>query len=110
MTNTELYNILKTLESSQTNPISVFSVRSKLGTALPYLVILYGGTDNLFADDKVFKIEQEITLELYTVAKNDTLETIVETLLDNNGLPWNKDEAYDYDGQFYITYYYLIRR
>lgn len=110
MTNTELYNILKTLESSQTNPISVFSVRAKLGTKLPYLTIIYGDTDNLFADNKVHQIEQEITLEVYTTKKDETIENLVETLLNNNELPWNKSEAYDDDGQFYLTIYYLTRR
>ena len=110
MTNTELYNLLKTLEDSTTNPISVFSVRTKLGTKLPYLTMLFGGTDNLFADNKVYKGEQEITLELYTLGKDETSESCVEKLLNDNELPWNKDETDDDDGQFYITYYYLTRR
>ena len=110
MTNTELINILKTLEASTTNPIKVFSVRAPLGTKLPYLTVLFNDTDNVFADDKVYKTEQAITLELYTVNKDETSESCVETVLDNNQLPWNKDEAYDDEGQFYITYYYLTRR
>lgn len=109
MTNAELINILKTLESG-TNPVKVFSVRAKIGTKLPYLTVLFNGTDNVFADNKVYKTEQAITLELYTIAKDETIEGLVESLLDTNGIPWDKDEAYDDDAQFYINYYYITRR
>lgn len=110
MTNTELMAILSPLASAQTNPIGVFSVRSKLGTALPYLVVNFGSSDNVFADDKTYYKEQAITIELYTKGKDETIEGIVESTLDTNGLPWDKDEAYDDDAQFYINYYYITRR
>lgn len=110
MTNLELLTILKTLESAETNPIGVYSVRAKLGTKLPYLVVTFGTSDNFFADDKVREKRQNIILELYTKEKNETLEGLVESLLDNNGLPWDKDEAFDDGENFYQNLYYIMRR
>ena len=110
MTNTELIDILKTLSTAETNPIGVYSVRAKLGTKVPYLVVLYGSSDNLSADDKTFYKEQAITIELYTKGKDEIIEALVEAKLDSAGLPWDKDEVYDDEQQIYINYYYITRR
>lgn len=110
MTNVELLNILKTLTESTTNPIGVYSVQAPLGTSLPYLVVEFGSTDNFFADDSVREKRQAIVLYLYTKGKNETLEGLVESLLDSNSLPWNKDEAFDDSQNFYQNIYYITRR
>ena len=110
MTNTELINILKPLSEAQTNPIGVYSVRAPLGTKMPYLVTLFGGSTNLEADNKVYSKQQAITIELYTKGKDESIEALLETCLDNASLPWSKDEAYDDGQQFYINYYYITRR
>ena len=110
MTNTELVNILKTLQEDATTPITVNSVRAKLGTKVPYLVINYNASNNYEADDKAFYKEQFITLELYTVGKDETAEGKVETLLDSHYIPWDKDEAFEDSTNLYINYYTILRR
>jgi len=105
MTNKELIDILKTLKKCD-----VYSIRAKDGAKLPYLVVNYGGSQNFEADDTTFNIAQDITLELYTTNKNETVESEVEDLLVQNCLPYQKDEAFDDGQQFYIVYYSLIRR
>lgn len=110
MTNAELVAILSPLASAQTNPIGVYSVRAKEGASLPYLVVVYGTTDNFEADNKVYSKEQGVSLELYTESKDEVSEGLVENLLDTNSIPWDKDEAFDDGEQFYINYYSITRR
>lgn len=105
MTNTELINKLKTLEG-----VGVYSVRAPFGAKLPYLVVTFGQTDNFVSDNRVTVKKQEISLELYTEVKDETTEAKVEKLLDDNDIPWDKDEAYDDSEQFYINYYDITRR
>lgn len=104
MTNRELITLLKTLQS-----VSVFSVRASNGAKLPYLVVVYGSSDNFEADNTTYTIEQNVRLELYTEYKNETVEAAVEGLLVQNELPYQKDEAQDDDQQFYVTYYDITR-
>ena len=104
MTNRELITLLKTLRS-----VSVFSVRASNGAKLPYLVVVYGSSDNFEADNTTYTIEQNVRLELYTEYKNETVEAEVEDLLVQNCLPYQKDEAQDDDQQFYVTYYDITR-
>lgn len=105
MTNKELVDILKTIED-----LPVFSVRAPEGSKLPYLVLVFGATDNFAADDHVISKKQAVGLELYTVRKDESIEAKVEDCLDENFIPWDKDEAFDDGEQFYINYYDITRR
>lgn len=105
MTNKELIDILKTIED-----VPVFSVRAPEGSKVPYLVVVYGATDNFAADDHIISKKQAIGLELYTVRKDEKIEAKVEDCLDENLIPWDKDEAFDDGEQFYINYYDITRR
>lgn len=105
MTNKELVDILKTIED-----LPVFSVRAPEGVELPYLVLVFGATDNFAADDHIISKKQAVGLELYTVRKNESIEAKVEDCLDENFIPWDKDEVFDDGEQFYINYYDITRR
>lgn len=105
MTNTELITILKTIDG-----VGVYSVRAPEGATLPYLVAVFGQTSNFAADNKVTQKIQGVSLELYTVGKDEATEAKVEGVLDTNEIPWDKDEAYDDGEQFYINYYEITRR
>jgi len=105
MTNAELLTALNTIDG-----LPFFSIRSTLGTSLPYGVVLYNATDNFEADNISYHKEQTITIELYTQAKDESKEALLEAKLDSLGIPWDKDEAYDDGQQFYINYYSITRR
>ena len=47
----------------------------------PFLVFLYPGSDNMFADDTVFKKIDELNIELYTDVKDPETETQIEDIL-----------------------------
>ena len=105
MTNTELVTILKTISG-----VTTYTVRAPEGAKLPYGVLVLGQTSNFTSDNKVTQKIQTCTYELYTVKKDETVEAAVESVLDNNEIPWDKDEAFDDGEQFYINYYTFTRR
>ena len=105
MTAKQLVDILKTVKD-----VPIYTARAPLGAKLPYMVLTFGGTNNFIADDKVSEVVQDQTLELYTVDKDLTTEGKVETVLNNNDIPWQSDETSDDGEQFYLKYYYFIRR
>jgi hypothetical protein len=47
----------------------------------PFLVFLYPGTDNMFADDTVYQKIDELNIELYTDAKDPETEARIEDIL-----------------------------
>ena len=60
---------------------------------LPFICYLCTNTDNFFADAQVFQVIQEVDIELYTAKKDETSEHLVEAMLDENHLGWEKGEA-----------------
>ena len=102
---TDLITILATISN-----IKFYSVTAPEKTAMPYGVIIYGGSDDLEADNKNFYPRQNIELQIYTQYKNDALYAAIETVLKNNEIVYASDETKDDSEQFYIKYYYFIWR
>lgn len=100
----ELYSIL--------NGISAFNGKVAyrsfpLGSApdLPYICYLETSTNNAFADNKTYKVIKGIDIELYTETKDLVSEELIESALNSNNIPWNKDETYiDSEHCYQITY------
>lgn len=82
---------------------------AKLGTKLPYLVANGSGSDNFFADSKVYEKKFGISLEYYSQSKSETEEGAIEAILDKLGLNWDKVESYSEDQAFYLTTYSFWR-
>lgn len=80
-----------------------------VGTKLPYLVAQGTGSENFFADSKVYEKKLGIRLEYYSSTKSETDEEAIETILDKLGLNWDKDESYDEDQTFYLITYTFWR-
>ena len=51
----------------------------------PFLVFLFPGTNNLFADDTVYKKIDQLNIELYTDKKDPEIETTIEDILLSHG-------------------------
>lgn len=73
--------------------------------ALPFICYLDTSTDNFFADNKVYTIIQEIDIELYSVMKDFTSESLIEEALNANNLTWQKYEEYIPDESMYEVVY-----
>lgn len=70
---------------------------------LPFICYLFSNTNNFDADDRVYRVINRITIELYTEAKEPATEALVETALD--GLCWEKSEEYLDDEHCYEIIY-----
>ena len=57
---------------------------------LPIIVWNVPGTDNFFADGKVYSKINNLDIELYTDDKDWALEEKLENILDAHGIPWQQ--------------------
>ncbi len=73
----------------------------------PYLIYLTEGKETFKADDKIYAKQPQIRLELYAKLKDESLEAIIENILDDNGFIWDSDETYDDNQKLFIIYYYF---
>ncbi len=71
----------------------------------PFLVYLYPGSDNFAADGTVYFKRDKLHIELYTDKKDDDLEDRVESILNRNGLYYNKSETWIPSEKLYEVLY-----
>ncbi len=71
----------------------------------PFLVYLFPGSDNFAADGEVYYKRDHLHIELYTDKKNDDLEDRIETVLNRNGLFYNKSETWIPSEKLYEVLY-----
>ncbi len=102
ITETDLYNLLSTLEY----PVAYDHFTSKEVT-IPF--ILYRNTDSsaFRADDKSYILGHNYIVELATEKKDLTVENSLETLFDNNNLPYDKTEDYIESEKIYQIRYFI---
>ena len=60
----------------------------------PFICYLLPGSDNFAADGRVYFRISEVRIELYTDRKDPGAETLVETVLDDAGIFYNKSEVW----------------
>lgn len=71
----------------------------------PFLIFLFPGSDNIFADNGVyFKISQ-LNMELYTDKKDPELEEKLEDILTAHEIPWEKSEVWIDSEKMYEALY-----
>lgn len=72
---------------------------------LPFICYLATETDNFKADNRVWKVLQNVDVELYTAIKAPTTEALVEDKLTECGFVWDKYEEYiESENCYQITY------
>ena len=71
----------------------------------PFLVFLFPGTDNVFADDTVYKKIDQLNIELYTDKKDPEIETTIEDILLSHELPYEKSEVWIESEKMYEVLY-----
>lgn len=80
-----------------------------IGTKLPYIVASGAGSDNFDADSKVYAKKFGIELDCYFKTKDETKEAAIESILDNLGVIWERDESFDEDQSFFLISYTFWR-
>lgn len=71
----------------------------------PFVCYYYDGDNDLLADNLNYQKIRTMVVELYTDAKDFDLENAVETMLNDNGLVFSKDEDYISSEKLYMTTY-----
>lgn len=107
----ELGDLLKTITIEQT-PIEVWydhfiASPTKPNIVPPFILYRVIDVDTLKADDKVHYQENNYIIDLITDVKDVPLETQLETLLNNNYLPYDKEETYIGNERIYQIRYFI---
>lgn len=71
----------------------------------PFLVFLFPGTDNFFADNAVYEKVNNLNIELYTDRKAPALEETIEDILSNHELCYEKTETWISSEKLYEVLY-----
>lgn len=71
--------------------ITFYNGFAPAGAAVPFGVINVS-TNNFFADNQTYKVINDVNVELYGYYDFEMLET-VENILNENKIPWNREEA-----------------
>ena len=71
----------------------------------PFICYLLPGSDNFAADGRVYFRISEVRIELYTDRKDLGAEALVETVLDDAGIFYNKSEAWIQSEKLYEVLY-----
>ena len=71
----------------------------------PFICYLLPGSDNFAADGRVYFRNSEVRIELYTDRKDPGAEALVETVLDDAGIFYNKSEAWIQSEKLYEVLY-----
>ncbi len=80
----------------------------KTATSTPYLVYYVDSNDNFYADNKTYEKIRVVNIELYTDKKDETLESSLETILNDNDLAYNViSETYIDDEDLYEVFYQI---
>lgn len=72
---------------------------------LPFICYLQTGTNNFFADNKVYRTAKEVDIELYSQLRDEISEELIEEALYNNNITWTKSIEYLDDEKVYEVIY-----
>ena len=73
--------------------------------SLPFICFVEVESDNFVADCKVYHKITEVDIELYSDFKDTVSENAIETMLNDNLLPWDKAEYYIENGDMVQVVY-----
>ena len=76
----------------------------------PFITFLIPASDNYAADGGVYVKIEVVHLELYTDEKNPETEQLVETVLDQHGIFYDKTEVWIESEQLYEVLYAFERK
>ena len=71
----------------------------------PFLVFLFPGTDNMFADNQVYYKVNQLNIELYTDKKDPVIENQIEDVLAAREVAYEKMETWIDSEKMYEVLY-----
>lgn len=75
-------------------PYAYYQFPEDTGQQPPFICFYYPNSDNFSADNLPYTLIKALTIELYTDAKDFTLESTLEGVLISHGLNFAKSETY----------------
>lgn len=72
---------------------------------LPYILFYYPERNDFQADNKNYARIPQLNIELYTKEKDFDKEKLIEDLLDENDIPYDKEEQYIEKEKMYEVLY-----
>lgn len=104
MKHKELFTLLKTLNI----PVAYDHFTNNKTLIPPFMAYREIAPDTFKADNKTWYRPYEYEIELITDKKDVDLEERLEGLLDNNNIPYDKEnEVWDEEEQIYHNYYII---
>lgn len=73
--------------------------------SLPYIVFLYPSRNDFMADNRNYHKIVQVTIELYSDSKDFDAESKVEAVLEQNEIPYTKEEVYIPSERMYEVIY-----
>lgn len=89
MSLSEFYAILR----STGLPVAYLAFPADNCPEMPFITYQETGSDNFGADGKVYKKVRMIQIDLFTARKEPATEEILEDVLDEAGIFWNKTQT-----------------
>ena len=104
MTFAELETMLESIDGMATK-VAYRSFPEGEAPSLPFICYEENNTDNVMADDKVYEVHTSFDINLYEEFRDLTTEQKIETMLNNNDIPWNRYPEWIEDERMWeITY------
>lgn len=85
---------VNTLIASVGIPYAYHQFADDTGQEPPFICFFYGNSNGIAADDTNYVRVERLYIELYTDEKDFALEKTVEDLLNENGIVFEKEQAY----------------
>ena len=99
------YQEVATMIASLGIPYAYYQFPEKTEQACPFICFLFENSNDLAADNTNSQRIRTLSIELYTDNKDFALEESVESLLNENGLVYTREESYlDSERMYMVTF------
>ncbi len=99
------YRQVATMINSIGIPYAYYQFPDGTGQACPFICFFFSDSNDLAADGTNYQKIRTLNIELYTDNKDFSLEETVETVLNSNGLVYDRSESYlDSERMFMVVY------
>lgn len=99
------YKEVATMVASIGLPYAYYQFPNGTEQSPPFICFLFETSNDFIADNSNFQRIRPLSIELYTDNKDFTLEETVEDVLNQNGLVYEREEAYlDTERMYMVTF------
>ena len=99
------YRQVATMINSIGIPYAYYQFPDGTGQACPFICFFFSDSNDLAAENTNYQKIRTLNIELYTDNKDFSLEETVETVLNSNGLVYDRSESYlDSERMFMVVY------